>query len=176
MSSVYTPLKKAQLSLGDSSKSEREDDIVDSYENFRGAEGRNPHYPNQKDLKYLIRDLGLTKSNVKLLMSRLKQWKLLDEIVKVTIQKKCHHNFSSFFTYEGWVVRITSDRNEWRLFINISSRSHKAMPSHNGNIYPSLPLAHTVYLKEDFSSNKTLLDALKYDDLVPPDQSQGRKI
>ncbi len=35
---------------------------------------------------------------------------------------------------------------------------------HNGNKYPSLPLAHSVHLKEDYNSIKTLLDALKYDE------------
>ena len=47
---------------------------------------------------------------------------------------------------------------------------------HNGNKYPSLPLAHSVHLKEDYNSINTLLDALKYDEydwdprkvLMPP--------
>ena len=34
---------------------------------------------------------------------------------------------------------------------------------HNGNNYPSLPMAHSVHLKEDYTSVKMLLSALKYD-------------
>ena len=35
---------------------------------------------------------------------------------------------------------------------------------HNGNNYPSLPMDHSVHLKEDYTSVKMLLSALKYDD------------
>ena len=35
---------------------------------------------------------------------------------------------------------------------------------YNGNMYPSLPLAHSAHLKEEYTSIKTLLDALKYVD------------
>ena len=45
-----------------------------------------------------------------------------------------------------------------------SSRSLKAVLLHNGNIYLSLPMAHSVHLKDDYTSVKMLLGALKYDD------------
>ena len=61
-------------------------------------------------------------------------------------------------------IGITCSQNEWRLFIDSSSRSLKTVLLHNGNKYPSLSLAHSVHLKEKYSSIKTLLDALKYDD------------
>ncbi|XP_076351321.1 uncharacterized protein LOC143247336 [Tachypleus tridentatus] len=35
---------------------------------------------------------------------------------------------------------------------------------HNENKYPSLPLAHSLHLKEEYNSVKTLLEALKYDE------------
>src|SRR5271157_3671570 len=53
---------------------------------------------------------------------------------------------------------------EWRLFIDSSSRSLKAVLLHNGNQYPSLLVAHSVHLKEDYTSAKMLLSALKYND------------
>lgn len=37
------------------------------------------------------------------------------------------------------------------------------MMLHNTIKYPSLPLAHSVYLKEDYSCLKALLYTLKYD-------------
>jgi len=35
---------------------------------------------------------------------------------------------------------------------------------HNGNKYPSLPMAHSVHLKEDYNNTRRLLQALKYDE------------
>ena len=34
---------------------------------------------------------------------------------------------------------------------------------HNGNKYPSLPLAHSVLIKETYENVKPVLNALKYD-------------
>ena len=53
--------------------------------------------------------------------------------------------------------------SEWRLFINSSSKSLKAILLHNGNKYPSLPLAHSVHLKETYENVKTVPNVLKYD-------------
>ena len=36
---------------------------------------------------------------------------------------------------------------EWRLFIDLSKVSLKAMCLHNGNIYPSVPLAYSFHMK-----------------------------
>ena len=35
---------------------------------------------------------------------------------------------------------------------------------HNGNNYLSLPMAYSVHLKEEYTSVKMLLSAMKYDD------------
>ncbi|XP_061419050.1 uncharacterized protein LOC133349530 [Lethenteron reissneri] len=73
-------------------------------------------------------------------------------------------------TLEGWyrgenrAIRIACNQNEWRLFIDSSSRGLKAVLLHNGNKYPSLLLAHSMHLKDYYNSIKTLLDALKYDE------------
>jgi hypothetical protein len=61
-------------------------------------------------------------------------------------------------------IGIACNPNEWYLFIDSSSRSLKAVLLHNGNKYPSLPLAHLVHFKKDYNSIKSLLDALKYDE------------
>jgi hypothetical protein len=174
---IPTPPEIQQPSSEDSSKSESEEGVIDPDDNFRGGDDEtNRYYPNQKDLNDLIRDLGLTKSNGELLTSRLKQWNLLDESVQVTDQRKRHQIFSSFFSRRDKLcfchnvtslfeaIGIACNWNEWRLFIDSSSRSLKAVLLHNGNQYPSIPLAHSVYLKEDYNNTKTLLEALKYDE------------
>jgi len=61
-------------------------------------EERRPYFPNQKDATDLIRDLGLTKSKAELLLSRLKQWNLLDKSVQVTDLRKRHETFSNFLS------------------------------------------------------------------------------
>src|SRR6218665_2184567 len=92
---------KDQPSSRNSSKSDSEEDknYWRSRLRFhRGVEERRSYFPNQKDVNDLIRDLDLTKFNAELLISRLKQWNLLDESVQVTDQKKRHETFSNFFT------------------------------------------------------------------------------
>src|SRR6218665_3604218 len=126
----------------------------------RCVEERRPYFSNQKDANDLIRDLGLTKSNAELLISRHKQWKLLDESVQVTDQRKRHETFSNLFSRQDGLcfcnnvaglfeaIGITCNPSEWRLFIDSSSPSLKTLLLHNGNNYPSLPKAHSVHLKE----------------------------
>ena len=66
----------------------------------RAAGERCPYYPNQADIKDLVRELSLTKSNAELLISRLKQWDLLDDSVRITSQRKRHCGFSMFYTFK----------------------------------------------------------------------------
>ena len=152
-----------------------EDDItIDDYVLNSNLEEKIPYYSNQKDLNDLIRDFGLTKSNAELLTSRLKQWNLLNDSVQITEQRKRHQSFSSFFTVQNAIcfcnnvsglfysIGIPCIPSEWRLFIVSSSKSLKTVLVHNGNKCPSLPLAHSVHLKETYKNVKTALNVLKY--------------
>ena len=117
---------------------------------------KSPHFPNQKEINDLIRDLGLTKSNAELLTSRLQEWNLLDPSCKVTVYRKRHLTFATYFTssksdslcycfdVHGLFreIGIEYNPNNWRLFIDSSATSLKAVLLHNGNIFPSIPLAH----------------------------------
>src|SRR6218665_695858 len=160
---VPTPPKRDQPSSGDSSKSDSEEDknYWRSRLRFhRCVEERRPYFPNQKDVNDLIRDLGLTKFNAELLISRFKQWNFLDENVQVTDQRKRHETLSNFFSRQDGLcfcnnvaglfeaIGITCNPSEYRLFIDSSSRSLKAVLLHTGNNYPSLPVAHSVHLKD----------------------------
>ena len=100
----------------------------------------------------------------------------MDESVQVTDQRKRHRTFYNFFSQQDGLcfcnnmaglfetIGITCNQSEWRLFIDSQSESLTAMLLHNGNNYPSLPMAHSVHLKEDYTSIKMLLSALKFDD------------
>ena len=52
--------------------------------------------------------------------------------------------------------------SEWRLFIDSFTKSLKAVSSHNGNTFPSLAIAHSVHLKENYETVKILLGSIKY--------------
>jgi hypothetical protein len=47
---------------------------------------------------------------------------------------------------------IEYEVNEWQLFIDSSIRSLKAVLLHNGNNYTSLPVGHSVHLKESYEN------------------------
>ena len=134
----------------------------------RAAGKRCPYYPNQEDINDLVRELSFTKSNAELLISRLKQWDLLDDSVRITLQRKRHCGFSMFYTFKDGLcychdieglslaMDIPCNPSEWRLFIDSSSRSLKAILLHNTNKCPFIPLAHSVHVKEEHQNIKIL--------------------
>lgn len=52
--------------------------------------------------------------------------------------------------------------DEWRLFIDGSSSSLKAVLLHISNIVPSIPVLYSTTKKEDRASLKSLIDQIKY--------------
>ena len=50
----------------------------------------------------------------------------------------------------------------WRLFIDSSKTSLKAVLLHNGNIKPSIPVGYSILRKETYDTMKMLLDILEY--------------
>ena len=51
---------------------------------------------------------------------------------------------------------------EWRLFIDSSSRSLKAVLLNIGNKIASVPIGHSIQLTESYENMKKLLDAINY--------------
>ena len=47
---------------------------------------------------------------------------------------------------------IEYKKEDWRFFIDSSKTSLKGVLSHNGNTYSSLPIAHSVYMKETYKT------------------------
>ncbi|GBM33978.1 hypothetical protein AVEN_53841-1 [Araneus ventricosus] len=62
------------------------------------------------------------------------------------------------------MYNIQYDMNEWRFFIDSSKRSLKAVLLHNSSKYASVPLGHSVYLKECYENLALILTKLKYND------------
>ena len=135
-----------------------------------------PHLLSQGDVNDLVRDLNLSKKKAELLCSRLKGWNLLQSETKVCFYRDRHDDFKDVFSLEDGVVfcndvhsvmgALGHDYNtdEWRLFIDSSKVSLKAVLLHNGNKFPSVPLAHAANMKESYDNMKLLLRKIKYED------------
>ena len=125
----------------------------------------------------LTRDLGLTKAKAKILSSRLKEWNLLAPSCKICKPRKRHVTFANFyamssdsdlpllcycFDIQGLFqeVGIAYSASNWRLFIDNSKRSLKVVLLQNGNVFPFIPVTHSVQMKEDCESVKILLELI----------------
>ena len=94
-----------------------------------------------------MRDLRLTKGQSELLASRLQEWNLLEDETKVTFYHKLTAVLTPYFSMKGDLCfcnniyglfsafNIDYDVSEWRLYIDASKYSNKAVLLHNGNIY-----------------------------------------
>jgi GAF domain-containing protein len=65
------------------------------------------HRNTQDELNDLFRDLDLAKSKVELLGSRLQQWNLLKENVRISVYCKRHEDLVQFFKMERGLVACT---------------------------------------------------------------------
>ena len=52
---------------------------------------------------------------------------------------------------------------EWRRFIDSSKTSLKIVILHNGNKFPSVPIAYATNMKETYKNLKILLEKIQYD-------------
>ena len=80
-----------------------------------------------------------------------------------------HEEFKDLFSQEVGVVFCNDvcsvmevlghefNPDQWRLFIDSLKVSLKLVLIHNGNRFPSVPVAHATYMKEIYESMKLLL-------------------
>ena len=80
-----------------------------------------------------------------------------------------HEEFKDFFSQEDGVVFCNDvcsvievlgyeyNPHQWRLFIDSSKMSFKVVLLHNGNRFPSIPLAHAANIKKSYENMKLLL-------------------
>ena len=135
---------------------------------------RRLHFITQEDLNDLVRDLNLSKDKSELLASRLQQWNLLTLGTKVTFYRQKSKDLSNLFSADGELcycnnipglfesIGINYDLNDWRLFVDSSKESMKAVLLHNGNILPSVPVAYSTTLKENYITLQLILDRINY--------------
>ena len=137
-----------------------------------------PSLFTQEELNDLVRDLNLSKESAELLGSRLNEKNLLSQGTKFAFYRNRETEFSNFFEYNKeeellFCKDITAlmlkmgnayDPKEWRLFIDASCNSLKAVLLHNGNRFRSIPVGHSVHLKESHETMKLLLKCLKFEE------------
>lgn len=134
---------------------------------------------SQKELNDFIRNMGLPKDVAEYCASTLKNRNLLQKETKVTFYRTREKKFKSFFSrnpdkslvycnnIKGLINELKPDTysaDQWRLFIDSSKRSLKAVLLHNTNKYAPIPVAHSTVMNESYENLKSLLAALKYDD------------
>ena len=132
------------------------------------------HLITQQELNDLVQDLNLPKSKSELLGSRLQQWNLLAPGTKVTVYRRRSELFSNLFSEDGELFYCNDifelihtlvgkyDPNDWRLFIDSSKKSIKAVLLHIGNILPSVPIAYSTTMKETFQNLQFMLEKIRY--------------
>ena len=115
-----------------------------------------PHILTKDELNDLVRDLELSKGKAELLVSRLKQWNILEKNVQIASFRSRHQQLAPFFRKEDDfkfcydvddlmnALGIKHDSQEWRLFLDSSKLSLKAVLLHNGNKHSSIPVGHAV--------------------------------
>lgn len=54
------------------------------------------------------------------------------------------------------------DSSKWKLFIDNSKRSLKCVLLHIGNNFGSIPVGHSVIMKEEYGSIKIVVERLQY--------------
>ena len=151
-----------------------EEDVHQSDPEFHGDSDACQLF-SQSHLNDLTRDLNLPKDAAELLGSRLKERSMLAPGTSFSWYRHREKDFLPFFAEDEDLVfckdipgltkmyDIEYDSNEWRLFIDSSKRSLKAVLLHNGNTYALLPVAHSVHLKECFENLEKLLTNIAYE-------------
>ena len=104
-------------------------------------------------------------SETGILGSRLLEWNLLQKDTKVCFFRNCQQEFQDFYSVENDLVYCNNicgvmdvlyhehkTTTEWRMFIDSSKTSLKAVLLHNGNKFPSLPLAYATNIKETYEN------------------------
>lgn len=155
-----------------------ESDNVGSEDEYVSLNKKNiePQTFNQEELSDLIRELGLLKDGAELLALRLKEKNLLSKGTKVSIYRmRDEISFRKYLTQDEYLVYchdVTELMNdlkknvykakEWRLFIDSSKRSLKAVLLHNSNKYAPILIAHSVTFKEEYKNIELVLHKIKY--------------
>lgn len=141
---------------------------------FDASDERVPILVDEKQLNNMCIDLGLTAKGSEDLARKLNKNNLLAPGTKITMFRERSRFYASFFSEEKELffckdipglfasINLVYNPSEWRLFIDSSKSSLKAVLLHIGNVQKSLPVGYSHTLKENYATMKYLLQCLKY--------------
>lgn len=172
------PIPEPDVDSESSSAPDGDEMDADASGAYESTENDRPVPLNQEELNDLTRDLNLSKESAQLLGSRLREKRLLAPETTFFWYRNREKEFRKYFTFDeehslvycnniaGLVEAMGIEYNpaEWRLFIDSSSRSLKAVLLNNGNKFASIPVGHSVQLSETHNSMELLLSVLNYKD------------
>ncbi|GBM00023.1 hypothetical protein AVEN_30745-1 [Araneus ventricosus] len=161
-----SPIIRVSSTFKDDIRSDSEDGDTlphqdESSSDFSVEEGPQPF--SESEINYLVRDLALSKDGAELLGSRLKNKNLLTCGYSFSWYRHREKEFTQFLSKEGNLIfcddvqglkkcfDIEYDPSKWRLFIDSSKTSLKAVLLHNGNSFAPLSLGHSVHLEENYN-------------------------
>ena len=156
-------------------------DYVNMEPTSSGQLSSSPQVFNQLELSDLIRDLDLSKESSELLASRLYEKHFLGQGTIISFYRDREKDLLQFFSeyrddkerkfvychnIEGLLIFMGLPKyvaNEWRLFIDSSKRSLKYVLLHIGNVYGSIPIGHSITMKEKYEEIKNILELIDYE-------------
>lgn len=131
----------------------------------------------EQELYRLARKLGLSKKRAAVLAKELEGFNILADGVKVTSFRNRNNFLKEYFTVNednsfvychnitGLMAAMEIDAyvsSEWRLFIDSSQSSLKAILLHEENAMNGVPVAFGIGMAETYESIKYILDCIKY--------------
>uniref|UniRef100_UPI0035902CB4 uncharacterized protein n=1 Tax=Myxine glutinosa TaxID=7769 RepID=UPI0035902CB4 len=161
---IPAPPENCKHSASDSNEQMEDGDISGTYQPT--GETSQPKLFSQAELNDLTRDLCLSKESAQLLGSRLRENRLLAPETTFSWYRSREEEFREYFSSDDEVslvycsnitgliaaMGLAYDPTEWRLFIDSSSRSLKAVLLFNGNKIASVPVGHSVQMTENYSN------------------------
>ena len=171
------PVPEPNVTIESSSDSESSD-MTDTGDcgAYRPEEDDQPVPLTQAELIEPTRDLNLSKKSAQLLGCRLREKHLLAPGTTFYRYREREREFRYLFTFDkasslvychniaGLIefLGLRYDAVEWRLFIDSSNKSIKAVLLNNENKFSSIPVGHSVEMKEPHKSMDLLSSALNY--------------
>lgn len=124
----------------------------------------------------LVRKLQLSQRKSELMTSELKYMNLCTPDVKVHMFRNRQQRFMQYFTknaentfvfcnnVDGLMreFRLEYNAAEWRIFIDSSKSSLKAVLLHVRNTLPSVPVAYGIKMKETYDTMQLILNSIQY--------------
>lgn len=132
----------------------------------------------QTEMDYIVAKMNLSQRNSEFLTSYLKHRKLTEQNVSITAYRKRQSEFQKLytsdttntFTYCNNIKTLANNlgmeyvARDWRLFIDGSVSSLKAVLLHKTNQKPSIPLALGTNMKESYDTLNNILKKINYND------------